>query len=232
MREVLETDERLVKTLVVTEIFRSIQGESTWAGLPCIFVRLTGCSVRCAYCDTTYAYDGGTIMTVGEIVEKCAALSGRPDLRGRLVEVTGGEPLEQAECPALVACLLERGVTVLVETNGTLPIDRLPDAGIKIMDIKCPGSGVSEKTDWANMKRLSPRDEVKFVICDRSDYDWSREVISKYDLVSRCKEVLISPVFGRIEPRVIAAWILEDRLDVRLQLQLHKFIWPPDCKGV
>jgi 7-carboxy-7-deazaguanine synthase len=219
-------DTRLQATLVVNEIFKSIQGESTWAGRPCILVRLTGCNLRCAYCDTRYAYDESARMTVGEILGRCAELS------GTLVEVTGGEPLLQPECPGLVACLLEAGYTVLVETNGTMPIGRLPQAAIKILDLKCPGSGMSDRTDWTNIAALSPHDEVKFVIGDRADYEWSRGIARRYDLASRCRAVLFSAVFNLLAPADLAAWILEDRLDVRLQLQIHKYIWPSDRKGV
>jgi 7-carboxy-7-deazaguanine synthase len=212
--------------LTVTEIFKSIQGESTWAGLPCIFVRLTGCNLRCAYCDTRYAYEGGTRMSIRKILERCEALG------NKLVEITGGEPLMQDGCALLAEYLLERGYTVLVETNGTLPIRRLPAAVIKIMDIKSPSSGMSDQTDWTNIEVLSTRDEVKFVIGHRTDYEWSREVVRRYDLTPRCAAVLFSPVFGVLEPDALAAWILEDGLAVRLQLQLHNYIWSPDQRGL
>jgi len=212
--------------LRVSEIFKSIQGESSWAGLPCVFIRLAGCSVGCAFCDTAYAREGGTAMTVAEVVEKCLALS------GRLVEVTGGEPLEQAACLGLVRRLIERGMTVLVETSGTLPISGLPAEAVKIMDLKCPSSGVCAKNDWSNIEALGPRDEVKFVIADRADYEWSRAMIGKYDLTARCKEVLVGCVFGAIEPQCVVAWILEDGLDVRFQMQLQKVIWAPGARGV
>jgi len=216
----------LDKTLVVTEIFKSVQGESTWAGLPCAFVRLTGCDVRCTYCDTQYAYEGGDTMTIGAILDRCAALA------CSLVTITGGEPLQQEHCPALAACLLERGFTVLCETSGTLPITKLPTGVIKIMDLKCPSSGACDKNDWSNVEALSLRDEVKFVLADRGDYEWSRDVVRRYTLTDRCKAVLFSPVFGQIEPRQIADWILADGLDVRLHVQLHKYIWPADQGGV
>lgn len=214
------------KTLVVTEIFKSIQGESTWTGTSCAFVRLTGCVVGCTYCDTTYAYEGGQTMTVDEIVARCAALG------CRLVEITGGEPLLQAHCPALAARLLEQGFTVLCETSGTRPIAALPAGVIKIMDLKCPGSGACDKNDWSNIDALSSQDEVKFVIGDRQDYEWSRETVRRYTLAKRCKAVLFSPVFRRLEPQRLAEWILEDGLEVRLQLQVHKYIWSPDQRGV
>ena len=213
-------------SLTITEIYESVQGESTWVGLPCIFVRLTGCNLRCVWCDTEYAFYGGKKMSVEEVVAECEALD------CKLVEITGGEPLLQKHCGTLAQALLDRGFTVLCETSGALPIDRLPDAVIKIMDLKCPGSGEEEKNDWSNIDRLSSRDEVKFVIADRTDYEWSRDVVRKYDLATRCNEILFSPVFGPIEPKSMVEWILEDKLPVRFQLQLHKFVWPPDQKGV
>lgn len=213
-------------SLTITEIYKSVQGESTWVGLPCIFVRLTGCNLRCVWCDTEYAFYGGKKMTVDEIVTECRALD------CMVVEITGGEPLLQKHCGTLAQALLDRGFTVLCETSGALPIDRLPAEVIKIMDLKCPGSGEEEKNDWSNIDRLSPRDEVKFVIADRADYEWSRDVVRKYDLAARCHQILFSPVFGPIEPKSMVEWILEDKLPVRFQLQLHKFVWPPDQKGV
>ncbi|MDZ4861143.1 MAG: radical SAM protein [Candidatus Hydrogenedentes bacterium] len=212
--------------LTITEIYKSVQGESTWAGLPCIFVRLTGCNLRCVWCDTEYAFYGGKKMTVGEVVDACNVLD------CKLVEITGGEPLLQKHCGALAQSLLDAGYTVLCETSGALPIDRLPAEVIKIMDLKCPGSGEVEQNDWTNIDRLSARDEVKFVIADRADYDWARDVVREYRLSERCHEVLFSPVFGSIDPKALVEWILEDILPVRFQLQLHKFVWPPDQKGV
>jgi 7-carboxy-7-deazaguanine synthase len=220
------TEERIDETLVVTEVFQSIQGESTWAGLPCVFVRLTGCNLRCTWCDTAYALHGGTEKTVGDLVARCDSFD------CDLVEITGGEPLVQQACPAFAACLLDRGKTVLCETNGTLPIDRLPAEVVKIMDLKCPGSGECHKNDWANVARLSARDEVKFAIKNRADYEWSRAATRKHDLPARCNAVLFAPVFGELEPKQLVEWILEDRLDVRFQLQLHKLVWGPDAKGV
>ena len=210
----------------VCEVFRSIQGESTWAGRPCAFVRLAGCNLRCRWCDTTYAYEGGAKMTVEAVLAQCRRLG------GKLVEITGGEPLLQEHCPALASAFLAEGYTVLCETNGTFPIDRLPPEVVRIMDLKCPSSGMSGALDWANIDRLSPHDEVKFVIADRADYEWSRDVLRRHDLPSRCKAVLFSPVFGEIDPRIIVEWILEDALDVRFQVQLHKIIWPRDRRGV
>jgi len=216
----------LDKTLRITEIFRSIQGESTWAGTPCVFVRLMGCDVRCSYCDTTYAYEGGEVMTIGAILARCQ------ELGCAVVEITGGEPLQQENCPALARRLLDAEYAVLCETSGTLPVLGLSPGVVKVMDLKCPGSGVAEKTCWANVDVLTSRDEVKFVIGDRTDYEWSREVIGRHRLLSRCKAVLFAPVFGRLAPRDLADWIVADRLDVRLQMQLHKYIWDPQQRGV
>ena len=212
--------------MTVTEIFKSVQGESTWAGLPCVFVRLTGCNLRCPWCDTRYAYEGGTEMTIGEVVKRVG------QFECILVEITGGEPLLQAETALLTDRFLGMGMTVLCETNGTQPIDRLPAGVIRIMDLKSPSSGACEATDWDNVERLGPRDEVKFVIADRRDYEWSRDVTARYGLQGRCNAVLFSPVIERIQPRRLAEWILEDRLDVRFQLQLHKIVWGPDARGV
>lgn len=221
------SDPRLDETLRVTEIYRSIQGESTWAGLPCTFVRLTGCPLRCAWCDTAYAFSGGERMSLRDILERAAALG------VTLVEITGGEPLAQQGCGALAELLIQRGYTVLLETSGALPIDRAPAAAIKIMDLKCPDSGECERNDWTNLDRLSAeRDEVKFVIAGRRDYEWARGAVRAHRLETRCKCVLFSPVFGAVAPHDLAAWILEDGLPVRFQLQMHKLIWHPDAKGV
>ncbi len=213
-------------SLSITEIYKSVQGESTLAGLPCIFVRLTGCNLRCVWCDTEYAFYGGAKRTISEIVDECVALD------CTLVEITGGEPLLQKHCGALAQALLDRGLTVLCETSGALPIDRLPAKVIKIMDLKCPGSGEVDKNDWSNIDRLSPRDEVKFVIADRADYEWGRDVVRKHDLASKCNQVLFSPVFGSVDAKALVEWILADNVPVRFQLQLHKFVWPPGAKGV
>lgn len=213
-------------SVTITEIYKSVQGESTWAGLPCIFVRLTGCHLRCVWCDTEYAFHGGMKLTLDEVVERCRHLV------CPLVEITGGEPLLQPNCGPLAQQLLDNGFTVLCETSGALPIDRLPPAVIKIMDLKCPGSGECDKNDWNNMPLLTREDEVKFVIADRADYEWSREVVQRYDLPSHVKDVLFSPVFGSVDPRDLVEWILADQLPVRFQLQMHKFIWAPETKGV
>jgi 7-carboxy-7-deazaguanine synthase len=210
----------------VTEIFKSIQGESTWAGLPCVFIRLTGCNLRCVWCDTAYAFQGGARRTLDEVVAEVETLD------CGLVEITGGEPLLHPHCGTLAARLLALGKTVLCETGGSLPVDLLPAGVIRIMDLKCPGSGECDKNDWSNIERLNPRDEVKFVIASREDYDWARGQVAAHALDQRCNAVLFSPVHGSVHPADLAAWILKDCLPVRFQLQLHKFIWPPDARGV
>lgn len=211
--------------LRINEIYKSIQGESTWAGLPCAFVRLTGCHLRCSYCDTEHAFYEGSWMTLGEILRQVG------DLGVPLVEITGGEPLLQPACGPLAEALLQRGYTVLCETSGALPIDRLPEGVIRIMDLKCPSSGEAQRNDWRNIERLTARDEVKFVIGDRADYEWARSVVGQYDLPRRC-HVLMSPVHEGISPRQLGEWIIEDGLQVRFQLQLHKLIWEPHVSGV
>jgi 7-carboxy-7-deazaguanine synthase len=215
------------KRLRVTELFHSIQGESTWAGLPCVFIRLTGCNLRCNWCDTAYAFSGGTMMDLDSILSSVAAY------RTPLVEITGGEPLTQPACPALAESLLDAGHTVLLETGGSLPINTLPDEVIRIMDLKCPGSGECKKNHWPNIGYLRhDRDEVKFVIADRADYEWARQTIETHCLETRCRALLFSPVTGSLEPAHLAQWILEDRLPVRLQIQLHKILWPGQNRGV
>jgi len=212
--------------LTINEIFHSIQGESTHAGRPCVFVRLTACDLRCSWCDTPYAFHEGRKMSVDEVV---AAV----DAAGcELVEITGGEPLLQEEVYPLMDRLLASGRTVLLETGGHRPIDRVPQAVVKIVDIKCPASGEAAKNDWENLGRLSPHDEVKFVIQDRADYEYARQIVEKHDLVHRSGAVLFSPVHGLLDPRQLAEWILADRLPVRLQLQAHKYIWDPKTRGV
>ena len=210
--------------LKVNEIFFSIQGESSFAGRPCHFIRLTGCNLRCNYCDTLDAYDKGTMMDIPQILER---LEGT---RCRLVEVTGGEPLLQADTPELIRSLLALDYTVLVESNGTQDIGLLPAGTRVIMDVKCPGSGAVDATDWNNPDRLTEGDEVKFVLSNREDYDWARGVIHKQGLADKT-QVLFSTVHGRLDPAVLAGWILEDQLTVRLQVQLHKILWPGDAKG-
>lgn len=207
-------------TLRVTEIFYSLQGESSWAGLPCAFVRLAGCGLGCRWCDTRYAAnDTGTLMGIDAIVEEIRAL-GAP-----LVEITGGEPLEQEETPALASGLTAENYTVLVETNGAHDISVLPEPVIRIMDIKCPGSGAARKMDWDNIARLRPADEVKFVVASRPDYEFARETIARHDLSSRCG-VLLSAVPGELDTGELADWALANRLPVRVQVQLHRILWP------
>lgn len=211
--------------LVINEIYSSIQGESSYAGLPCVFVRLTGCNLRCTYCDTEYAFYEGQRRSVDEVAAEVLGF----DIP--LIEITGGEPLLQKSCATLAKRLLQEGRKVLVETSGAFPIDLLPEGAIRIMDLKCPSSGECDKNDWDNIGRLKPYDEVKFVIGDRADYEWARDVIRKHDLPTRCT-VLLSTVFGKIEPVQVTEWMLADNLAARFQLQMHKYIWDPKKRGV
>lgn len=212
--------------LTINEIFYSIQGESTHAGRPCVFVRLTACDLRCSWCDTPYAFHEGHKMSVDEVVA-AVQQHGCP-----LVEVTGGEPLLQDDVYPLMDRLLADGRTVMLETGGHRPIGRVPAAVVKIVDLKCPGSGEADRNDWSNLDRLEPHDEVKFVVQDRADYEFARDVIARHDLVSRTAAVLISPVHGVLEPRTLSEWMLADRSPARLQLQIHKYIWSPTTRGV
>jgi 7-carboxy-7-deazaguanine synthase len=212
--------------LTINEIFYSIQGESTRAGRPCVFVRLSACDLRCSWCDTPYAFHEGTKRSVDEVVAEIER-HGCP-----LVEITGGEPLLQDDVYPLMDRLLERGFTVMLETGGHRPITRVPHAVVKIVDVKCPGSGEADKNDWANLDRLSRHDELKFVVQDRTDYEFARELIGRHDLASRCAAILISPVHGVLDPKTLSEWMLEDHLPARLQLQLHKYIWSPTIRGV
>jgi 7-carboxy-7-deazaguanine synthase len=214
------------KTLTINEIYRSIQGESTWAGRPCVFVRLTFCNLRCNYCDTEYAFYEGKKQTLKEIME------GVEGFRCPLVEITGGEPLLQKNVLLLMSMLCDTGHTVLLETSGAHDISKVDPRVHRIMDLKTPGSGEVEKNLWSNVDHLGPGDEVKFVIGSREDYEWSCDKVRRFDLSKRCHAVLFSPIFGRIDPREIVEWILADRLDVRFQLQMHKFIWTPTQRGV
>ena len=209
----------------VTEIFHSIQGESTFAGRPCVFVRLTGCPLRCTWCDTEYAFYGGSDVSLEAIVDRVRSYS------CPLVEVTGGEPLAQSECLPLLARLCDEGLTVLLETSGALETAGVDPRAHIILDVKCPGSGMSDRMHWPNVERLRPHDEAKFVINDRADYEWAKERVERFQIDRRCP-VLFSPVFGTLEPRQLAEWVLADRLPVRYQLQLHKLIWSPDMRGV
>ena len=210
--------------LKVNEIFYSIQGESSYVGFPCIFIRLTGCNLRCTYCDTKYAYKKGKSRTVNKIIETVTKYE------CSLVEITGGEPLFQEETPKLARSLLDRGFRVLVETNGTQNIDRLPAEVVCIMDIKCPGSGEEKKTDWSNIQRLDHKDEVKFVLTSVDDYLWANEIIRGYRLTDKVT-VLLSPVLGKLDPTEVVRWMLADGLNARLQLQIHKILWPEELKS-
>jgi len=212
--------------LTVNEIFHSIQGESSRAGQLCVFVRLTACDLRCSWCDTPYAFHEGRKMTVDDVVAAVEAHG------SRLVEITGGEPLLQEDVYPLMDRLLAGGYTVMLETGGHRPITRVPAAVLKIVDVKCPASGEAEKNDYANLDRLGPLDEVKFVVQDRGDYDFARDVIARHDLPARAAAVLMSPVHGVLDPKTLSEWMLADRLPARLQLQLHKYIWAPTTRGV
>jgi 7-carboxy-7-deazaguanine synthase len=214
------------KKLTINEIYFSIQGESTWAGLPCVFVRLTFCDLRCTYCDTEYAFYEGKKQTLGEIVDAVLG-HGCP-----LVEVTGGEPLLQKNVLPLMTLLADAGRTVLLETSGAHDISEVDPRVHRIMDLKTPGSGEVERNLFSNLEYLTPRDEVKFVIGSRADYEWSRALVREHQLAERCRAVLFSPIFGRIDPREIVEWVLADNLPVRFQLQMHKFIWTPTQRGV
>ncbi len=230
--------------MFITEIFQSIQGESTYAGLPCVFVRLTGCNLRCTWCDTAYAFHGGKKYSVAEVMARVAELYGRKayaqvgkDLR--LVEITGGEPLLQPETPELAQQLLDEGYAVLIETSGERDVSALPREVVKIVDVKCPDSGESGKFNLANLDALDRRDEIKFVIASRRDYEFARKFAAEHGLTGRVHEVLFSPVFAdpegkwpAMDARALAEWILADGLQVRLGLQIHKFIWDPAMHGV
>lgn len=217
--------------LRVTEIFHSIQGESTWSGVPCTFVRLTGCPLRCVWCDTEYAFQGGSRMSFDDILDEVRI---HP---ASVVEITGGEPLAHPGALDLSDRLLEEGYAVLVETSGAFDVSGLDERVHKIMDLKCPGSGESHRNLWSNLDHLSGRDEIKFVVKDRADYEWARDVIAARGLASRVEEgalgaLLVSPVWGEIDLEALAGWILEDGLPVRFQVQVHKLIWGADAKGV
>ena len=209
----------------VTEIFFSIQGESSYTGLPCVFVRFTGCPLRCGWCDTAYAFYEGTERNLESILNEVA----RYDCR--LVEITGGEPLAQVEAHGLITALADRGYTVLIETSGAIDLAPVDPRAILIMDVKCPGSGMADRNRWENIRHLKPHDEIKFVIKDRGDYEWAANAVSTHAFSER-HTVLFSPVFGELNPQTLAGWVLADRLPVRFQLQLHKLIWDPATHGV
>lgn len=225
----------------ITEIYKSIQGESSYAGMPCIFVRLTGCNLRCSWCDSEYTFTGGRRMTIEEVMENIDQLS-----PGRgLIEITGGEPmLQERELVPLMQRLLDEGFTVLLETSGERPLAQVPGGVIKIVDVKCPNSGEANSFRLENLATLTPRDEVKFVLSDREDYDFAREFVARHDLGGRVNAVLFSPAFEKgargtrdashclLDPRELAEWMIKDGVAARLSLQLHKFIWDPAMKGV
>jgi len=211
--------------LVVNEVYASVQGESTYAGLPCVFVRLTGCNLRCVWCDTAHAFHEGDRRTVDGVAQQVLGF-GLP-----LVEITGGEPLLQPGVHRLMAMLADAGLTVLLETSGSLDIARVDPRVVRIVDVKCPGSGEAEKNRWENLAQLRPRDELKFIIAGREDYEWACAQVRERGLAERAT-VLFGPVWGALEPRRLVEWILADRLPVRFQLQQHKYVWPPETRGV
>jgi 7-carboxy-7-deazaguanine synthase len=231
--------------MFITEIFKSVQGEGTRAGLPCVFVRLTGCNLRCTWCDTAYAFHGGKKMSVDDVLAQVDQLCGRgmdesgADAEVPLVELTGGEPLLQEDIYPLAEALLARGYTVMIETSGERFVGRLPKEVVKIVDVKCPDSGEADTFNQQNLEAVDEKDEIKFVLSTRRDYEFARGFTREHELAKRVKQVLFSPVFADpegkwqgLEPRQLVEWILEDGLPVRLGLQLHKFIWHPAMKGV
>ena len=212
--------------LTINEIFHSIQGESTHAGQLCVFVRLTACDLRCSWCDTPYAFTEGRKLSIDDVMAEVERYG------CDLVEITGGEPLLQRDVYPLMGRLLESGRTVMLETGGHVSISEVPSQVIRIVDVKCPGSGEAEKNHWPNLDMLTPHDEVKFVIKDRADYEFARDVVVRHKLVDRAAAVLLSPVHGVLPGKDLAAWILQDKLAVRLQIQAHKYIWGADVRGV
>jgi 7-carboxy-7-deazaguanine synthase len=213
------------RAMKLYEIYTSIQGETQYAGLPCTLVRFAACDLRCHYCDTEYAFTGGQEVTVESIVSDVEA-RGVP-----LVLLTGGEPLLQRELPELCAALLGRGFEVMIETGGHRDVSTLPAGVVIILDVKTPGSGESAKMCWPNLERLGPRDAVKFVVCDEADYRWARDLVAERNLSARC-QVLLSPSFGQVEPSALVSWMLRDKVPARLNLQIHKYVWPPETRGV
>ena len=213
--------------LRVTEIFRSIQGESTHAGRPCTFVRLTGCPMRCVWCDSEYTFTGGEHVSIEDVMRQVR------DFGCQLVEVTGGEPLAQTEAFELIKSLCDAGYEVLIETGGYVSTENVDKRAKIILDIKCPGSGEAERNNWPNLSRLHPdRDEVKFVVADRTDWDFARGVIKEHNLERRAHAILISPAWGQLDLKELASWIAGSGMNLRLQLQMHKYIWGPDVHGV
>ena len=213
-------------TLVIHEIYASIQGESTFAGLPCTFVRTTGCNLRCSWCDTAHAFYGGTRMPRADVLSRALGLD------TPLVELTGGEPLLQPGVPHLLRELCDAGKTVLLETSGEADVAPVDPRVHKIMDLKAPASGETRRIRWENLAHLTPRDELKFVLADRADYEWMRDVIGSRELTTHTPTLLASAVFGRLASKDLVAWVLEDKLPVRVQLQMHKYIWSPETVGV
>ena len=211
--------------LEVTEIYKSVQGESTYMGLPCVFIRLTGCNLRCVWCDTTHAFHDGEKLSIHQIIDKVKSYN------IKLVEITGGEPLLQKEVFPLMESLLKNKFKVMLETSGSLAINNVPAKVIKIIDLKCPGSGEENKNLWENLNHLTPTDEIKFVIADKADYEWSKKVLQDYELDKKVP-VLFSPVFEKLKLKDLTEWILEDNLPVRLHTQLHKYIWDQKTIGV
>jgi 7-carboxy-7-deazaguanine synthase len=212
--------------ITINEIFYSIQGESTYAGRPCVFVRLTACDLRCSWCDTPYAFHEGSKRSIDEVLAEVDRFC------CPLVEITGGEPLLQEGVYELMQRLTAKGRTVLLETGGHRSTDRVPSEVVTILDVKCPASGEADRMDWSNLERLQPQDEVKFVVADRADYEYARETIARYELPRRARAIHVSPVHGVLNPRLLSEWVLADRLPVRVQLQLHKYIWDPATRGV
>jgi 7-carboxy-7-deazaguanine synthase len=213
-------------TLVIHEIYASIQGESTFAGLPCTFVRTTGCNLRCTWCDTPQAFQGGTRMERADVLSRALSFG------TALVELTGGEPLLQPGALPLMAELCDAGRTVLIETSGEADVSGVDPRVHKIMDLKCPGSGESHRNRWSNLDHIKASDEIKFVLSDREDYEWMRATVRERTLAQRTPNLLASTVFGKLAPRHLVTWVLEDALPVRVQLQMHKYIWAPDAQGV
>jgi len=211
--------------LKVNEIFKSIQGESTYAGLPCVFIRLTGCNLRCDYCDTKYAYEEGKDFSIDELINDV-----EKKFNCRLVEITGGEPLLQKSAKELLDRLVSKNYSVLLETNGTVSLKNIHPSVIKIMDVKCPSSGVSVKTDWNNLSYLAPSDQLKFVVSNKNDFDWAVNEIKEKKLDNLCP-ILFSPNYNQIKNEDLAEWILQENINVRFQLQLHKYIWGEARKG-
>jgi len=210
------------------ELYKSVQGESSFAGVPTIFVRFAGCNLRCSWCDSEYTFTGGKPFTEDEVVAQIEALA-----PCKLIEFTGGEPMLHArELLPLMHRLLANDYKLMIETSGERPLEDVPKAVHKIVDVKCPGSGEADKNDWSNLERLAPHDEVKFVVTDRADYEFARDVMARHTLPARAAAVLLSPVHGVLDPRTLSEWILADRLPARLQLQLHKYIWSPTTRGV